>query len=232
MQNNILTNISYGSLELIKWVALIFMTGDHINKYLFSGSLPILFEVGRFALPMFIVVLAHNLSSEDALSRGTYLRAKKHLLIFGVISSVPYVAMSGMDIKPFPLNILFTLLLITIIIECIDKGHTSLGAFAFICGGAFVEFQWPALMLGVSLWVYFRTKINSAGIFAILSCLMLYFTNGNIWAIGSVPITYLLIVAPTKIPRIRWAFYIYYPLHLSIFWLIRIPLKKAGYIFF
>lgn len=32
--------------------------------------------------------------------------------------------------------------------------------------------------------------------------------------------------------RLRWAFYAYYPLHLTALWLIRIPMSKAGYLFF
>ncbi|MEO9227811.1 MAG: TraX family protein [Devosia sp.] len=34
------------------------------------------------------------------------------------------------------------------------------------------------------------------------------------------------------VPRLRWAFYAYYPLHLTALWLIRIPMAKAGYLFF
>jgi len=35
-----------------------------------------------------------------------------------------------------------------------------------------------------------------------------------------------------RLPRLRWAFYAYYPLHLAALWLIRIPMSKAGYLFF
>ena len=35
-----------------------------------------------------------------------------------------------------------------------------------------------------------------------------------------------------RLPRLRWAFYAYYPLHLVALWLIRIPMSKAGYLFF
>ena len=36
----------------------------------------------------------------------------------------------------------------------------------------------------------------------------------------------------SALPRLRWAFYAYYPLHLAALWLIRIPMSKAGYLFF
>lgn len=35
-----------------------------------------------------------------------------------------------------------------------------------------------------------------------------------------------------RVPRLRWAFYAYYPLHLAALYLIRIPMAQAGYLFF
>ena len=39
-------------------------------------------------------------------------------------------------------------------------------------------------------------------------------------------------VVDLRVPRMRWAFYAYYPIHLAALWLIRIPMGKAGYLFF
>lgn len=54
--------LSDGSIELLKWLALILMTGDHINKYLLDYSNDILFNMGRLVLPIFVFVLAYNLT--------------------------------------------------------------------------------------------------------------------------------------------------------------------------
>ncbi|RUT67556.1 conjugal transfer protein TraX, partial [Flavobacterium cupreum] len=35
-----------------------------------------------------------------------------------------------------------------------------------------------------------------------------------------------------NVSRLRWVFYAYYPAHLFVLWLIRIPMSKAGYLFF
>ncbi|MWQ92496.1 conjugal transfer protein TraX, partial [Escherichia coli] len=32
--------IADGTIEALKWLALLAMTGDHVNKYLFNGTLP------------------------------------------------------------------------------------------------------------------------------------------------------------------------------------------------
>lgn len=51
--------ISNDSLELLKWIALVLMTGDHVNKFLLSSSNVVLFSLGRTVLPIFIFVLAY-----------------------------------------------------------------------------------------------------------------------------------------------------------------------------
>ena len=37
----------FKNVELIKWVALILMIGDHINKYLLNDTIPILYNAGN-----------------------------------------------------------------------------------------------------------------------------------------------------------------------------------------
>ena len=56
-----------GTIEGLKWLALVLMTGDHVNKYLFNATLPVLFEAGRIALPLFVFVLAYNLARPGTL---------------------------------------------------------------------------------------------------------------------------------------------------------------------
>lgn len=228
----VVKNINSGSLELLKWVAVTFMTADHINKYIFNSTLPVLFEVGRVALPIFIFVMAYNFSRDGTLEKGVYFRAKKNLFIFGVISSLPYIFLSGYNIKIFPLNILFTLLVMTIVIENIDMKNYLIAFIVFAIGGAFVEYWWPSIIIGVSIWGYLKTKNSWLAVTTVLACLGLYFINGNFWAIASLPVIYYISCLSVNIPRLRWAFYVYYPLHLFIFLLIRIPLKNAGYLFF
>ncbi|WP_419618944.1 TraX family protein, partial [Thiolapillus sp.] len=38
-----------GTVEALKWIGLLAMTCDHVNKYLFNATLPLLFELGRVA---------------------------------------------------------------------------------------------------------------------------------------------------------------------------------------
>ena len=41
--------LSSGTLEALKWLALLLMTLDHVNKHLLHASVPELFAAGRLA---------------------------------------------------------------------------------------------------------------------------------------------------------------------------------------
>ena len=66
--------LSSGSLEALKWLALLLMTLDHVNKHLLHASVPELFAAGRLALPLFGFVLGYNLARPGALASGGYSR--------------------------------------------------------------------------------------------------------------------------------------------------------------
>lgn len=67
---------------------------------------------------------------------------------------------------------------------------------------------------------------------ALLALASLWFINRNLWALAAVPLLLVASRLDLPMPRLRWAFYAYYPLHLAALWLIRIPMSKAGYLFF
>ena len=132
--------ISNGTIEGLKWLALLLMTGDHVNKYLFNETLPGLFEAGRLAMPIFVFVLAYNLARPGLLERGGFKRAIIKLAVCGVISTVPFIALGSLYDGWYPLNIFFTLLALTTTIYFIERGHTVLAGLIFLNMGAFVEY--------------------------------------------------------------------------------------------
>ncbi|MGC0987147.1 TraX family protein [Pantoea agglomerans] len=225
----------FKNLNAIKWVALVLMAGDHVNKYLFNETLPFLFEAGRAVMPMFCFVLAYNLARPDALANGTYQRVVNRLVIFGLMASPAYILLGGVIDDWWPLNILFTLLTITLVIYFIDRGGRKNQVFAllvFMLCGAVVEFWWPAVLMGVFLWLFFRysNPFSIAG--AVLACASLWYINDNFYALLSVPLVLILSRTPFSLPRFKWFFYAFYPLHLYALMVIRVPMAKAGYLFF
>ena len=226
-----------GTVEALKWLALLLMTGDHVNKYLFNETLPYLFEAGRLAMPLFVVVLAYNLARPGTVENGAYRRTALRLFLFGVMATPPFIALGGLLYGGYPLNILFTLLVITLATEACDRAAQGrplfwgLALLVVVVGGAWVEFWWPAVLLGLCVGWYVRRPNLLAAVGAVLALAALTPINGNAWALAALPVLLAARWVRPDLPRWRWLFYAYYPLHLLALWLIRIPMAKAGYLF-
>lgn len=221
-----------GTLEALKYLALVLMTVDHVDKYLFNGTHPAAFAAGRSALPIFALVLAYNLARPNSLKRGVYQRTTRRLLVFGLLATPAYIALGGLAADVYPLNIMFTLLVATVVIELLDSDRTIAAAVTLGLGGCLVEFGWPAVGLCVAIWMYVRRPTLGRATLGLICLTSLQFFNGNAWAMAALGL--LLSIQRWKVApkRFLWLFYFYYPTHLMALWLIRIPMAKAGFLFF
>ncbi|WED42013.1 TraX family protein [Legionella cardiaca] len=214
--------ISSGTLEGLKWLAMISMTVDHFNRFFFNTSVYSLFCFGRLAMPLFAFIFAYNLARKETLARGIYQRVFKRLFLFGVLATPAYMAMRQLQ-HLWPLNIMFMLFIAAVIFFLYEKGgklNLPAALFVFLIGGAFVEYNWSGIIFCISCWFYCRNP----SILALIACLFSYFLidnlNGNHWALVSLPLIVLATQIELKVPRIPYFFYIYYPAHLTLFWLL------------
>lgn len=201
--------LSDGLLEWLKWLALVLMTGDHANKALYAGQLPLLSEAARVCFPIFAMVLVYNLC-RPGVDAG---RAMRRLLLVGCIAQPFHAIAFGHFL---PLNILFTFALGVYL--CTPRGWL-VAVPAFAVGGFFVDYQWFGLALVIALCVFFYAPANkrfgpAACVGAALASLAVI--NGNWWALAAVPVVWLAVAGRASMPRWRWAFYVYYPAHLSL----------------
>ncbi len=95
-----------GALDLLKWLALLSMVLDHL-RYV-GYSVDILYVPGRLAFPWFCLAMAANLARAPAVTTNGQWRYLGRLLLFSVISEIPY-RMYIPD--PDTLNVLPTLVL-------------------------------------------------------------------------------------------------------------------------
>lgn len=72
-----------GGREFLKWLAAVFMTGDHALKILGLGYVPGIAELGRVAFPLFALVLAYNLAKPNA----DIEKSVKRLFLWGIIAT-------------------------------------------------------------------------------------------------------------------------------------------------
>jgi len=217
-----------GSLEAIKWAALVLMVFDHINKYLYAEKLPVIFQLGRIVMPMFGFVLAYNLARPDALARGVHGRMMYRLTLMGLAASPMCIILNGMFVTAsawWPLNILFMLLLVVSLTYLIDRGGAKCYALAttlFILGGAFVEYLWMGVLCCLGAWLFCREASPSRLLLWFLGTLSLTVVNGNAWSLAAIPIVLMVGRVGLHLPRQTWVFYTFYPAHLLLLLIVRL----------
>lgn len=225
-------NFGDGALEALKLIGLGLMTVDHVNKYLFNGTSQWAFNAGRMAMPIFCFVLAYNLARHHALQGGAFRRTASRLAVCGAVASVPFVLLGGLIAPMYPLNVMFTLLVVTGVTYLVATRRIGTAVGLFCIGGAVVEFWWPAVLFGVTSWMYCKRPSWGALGGMVLAGVALAWVNGTSWGMAALPIILMASRIEIALPRLRWAFYAYYPAHLAALWAIRIPMAKAGYLFF
>lgn len=207
-----------GSLEALKWIALLCMVGDHVNDSLFGRELPLLSEAGRIAFPLFAYVLGVNLARQDTQWSQTYRRMVRRLLVFAIVS-MPFSVLAFARYDLLPLNILFSFAAATGLVWCIRRNDilaSIIGSAVFLAAGALCEFSWPGLMLVVAAWAFRAHPGAVAGTVALLCLASLWFVNDNFYALLAVPVIVLVVLAKPRVPRVRWLFYVFYPAHLAV----------------
>jgi len=220
--------IADGTLEALKWAAALLMVLDHANKFLYGEKLPVIFQVGRIVMPIFGFVLAYNLARPRALERGVLSRMMFRLAFWGLAASPIYIILNGMLVKAnpwWPFNILFLLLVVVVLVQLIEQGGAKRLAAAvalFLVAGAFVEFLWFGVACCLAAWAYCREPNRRHLLLWILGTMSLSVVNGNAWALGSIPLLFLVTKLNVRVPRWRWAFYALYPLHLLAILIVKL----------
>jgi hypothetical protein len=212
--------IADGTLEALKWLGLVLMTADHVNKFLFNERLPIVFEAARLVMPLFGFVLAYNMARPDVRASGAYARTARRLAVFGLAATPPFVVMVGW----WPLNVMFMLLLAVGIIWLLDDGSAMqriAAAALFIGAGAFVEFWWFGVASCVAAWAYCRRPTAGRALGWVLATASLWVVNGNLWALAAVPIVFAATHVGLQTPRVQGFFYLYYLGHLCALLVMR-----------
>jgi len=228
-------NISNDSLELLKWIALVLMTGDHVNKFLLSSSNVVLFSLGRTVLPIFIFVLAYNMARDGMMLKGGYISSIRRMILFGILASPAFMLLDAHVVLVYEekelwwgLNILFTMALLTWCLFSFEKGEKAprwlwVGWLSFWIGGLFIEFWWAGLGLGIAIWRYYKSESYSRIIpVLIFSLLFLLVVNqGNSSFLIAFILIFLVSKSSINFPRMKWFFYFYYPFHLAVIFFIK-----------
>lgn len=216
MSNSSIGVVHPFNIEAIKWFALVLMVLDHTNKYLLHESNSILFALGRLCMPLFGYVLAYNLARQEKLNTEITGRICKRLLITGLISTPIFIQLGGLAFGWWPLNIMFTLLVATVVIQAIELRRYFIAFILFVALGLFVEFWWFGIGFIVAAWLNIKKPSAIRFSSMVVMCCSLAVVNQNHWALAALFVVILAQYPLLEIKRLKWAFYALYPAHLAI----------------
>ena len=207
------TTWTTGQIEVLKWLAVAAMVVDHINAALYARELGTWADViGRIAFPVFACVFGHNLARPGV----DLAKVIRWLVLFGTVA-FPVHAYLFATAVVWPLNVLFTFAVAAGVIHFMERDETLPAVLLFVLGGLLVEYWWPGVALVVATYGWTKYRHQSGWWAAMLSLGALCVLNGNLWALLMLPVAEIVRgFTWANVPRSRWAFYLFYPLHLAV----------------
>ena len=220
------TKNKYSSkIELIKWLGIVAMTSDHIGK-LFYNQIDILRMVGRWAFPIFGFVLVYNFIYNTK-NKKKYI--KRIALAAVLFESIYYIVTKVQFNNYTGLNIFFIYALTLSILYLYELSFKEKNSnikkkiffFVFlllsILISTYIDYHLIGLLLTISF--YFSLKNNWFFILTLLLLILLNFSSTKyiLATLSVLPIGFLITKIDISIPRLKYFFYLYYPLHLLLF---------------
>ena len=215
--------MSSSGRELLKWIALVFMTGDHAIKVLGLGYVPLVTELGRIAFPVFALVMAYKLAQPGA----DYAKSVRRLGTWGLVAQPVHMLAFG---SALPFNVLLTFALAAG--SCWAAQNRRWGPLLVLLVPVplLVDYQWSGIVLVLAWWWFFKTPAGVRGDgtiwiavgrfwLAVAAFAPLCVYNGNPWALVAISLVFWVADPFRSLPavrRTRWAFYGYYVGHLAL----------------
>jgi len=197
----------------LKLIAILSMTIDHIG-YLLFPKVTLLRIVGRIAFPIFAYLIA-----EGFVHTGDVKKYLLRLGIFAILSEIPYdLVISGDVLDLEQQNIFFTLFAGLLAISLVSKTKSivlqfgSIAVIALLAEFIKVDYGSVGVMMIVLFYVFRERKTERFFIVAML--ILLIPGSTALYAL----LSFILIALHNKEqgPKMKWIFYLYYPVHLFI----------------
>ena len=204
------------------------MTVDHVGVVLYP-EVNVLRFIGRLSFPLFAYLLI--LGMENTRNIRYYFT---RLFIFALISQVPFFL--AIDYGPFDaLNIFFTLSFGLLFVYFFKKG--SAFAFAPLVASFVLPVDYRIYGIAIIGCMYILKKNTKFGVAALvlLNSLFLVPLNSQFLSIAAIPFIVLHKNGSLNITREsserfaiplwrKYFFYVYYPLHLALLYIIKLYL--------
>lgn len=219
---------------VLKMIAIISMFIDHIGYAIFR-KFSYFNYIGRLAFPIFAFQISEGYIHTKNLKKY-FLR----LLLFAIISQIPFMLFHNLISTGFSLNIFFTLLLGLIGIYIYDKlKYKSLGIIfsiliAFIAQFTNCDYGFYGVSI-ILIFYIFKNNFVNAIMFFILSTLIKYlipyikngFYNAYLYlfACTIIPVIFIALYNGKKGKNTKYLLYLFYPIHLLLIYGISLLLN-------
>lgn len=213
---------------VLKLIAVISMVCDHFGYVLFN-NFSFMNYIGRLAFPIFAFSITEGYIHTKNLKRY-FIR----LLIFALISQIPYMLFIKTFTNGFTLNILFTLALGLFAITVYDKsknkllGLLSVALCAILAHFLNFDYGWFGIAIIYIFYIFKSKKIYMNLLFCLATFINYFYSY-----IATFRKEYLFIIlfcCLSLIPinlyngekgkNIKYFLYIFYPLHLILLYLL------------
>ena len=218
----------------LKIIAIIFMLCDHFGDAILK---PFSFfnVLGRIAFPIFAFQL-----TEGYIHTKNLKKYFKRLIIFAIISQIPFMLFSSTFTSRFSLNIFFTLFIGLFAIYIYDKSHNKfLGILVtiFLCALAkLIKSDYGACGVCIIMIFYiFKDKKIWMCLLYLLSCLLKYLPyllayNFHyiymLLLLGTASSIFFIILYNGKQgKKVKYLLYAFYPLHMLALYFINVAIS-------
>ncbi len=226
----------------IKYIAIAAILLDHLAAFLLSPEkypgLIVLYiimrTIGRVAAPVMFYFLVEGFTHTSS-KRNYCLR----LLSFAILSQIPYSLLRYGSVASGDLNVMFTLLFSFLMLMVVEKTSKQIikgmAVFLFIFTSVFSDW---GLIGPLMTWLFYvnrsdrkqqvRDYLLIVGI-QLFSAVLFIICNTQSWYEGICQLGTFLVIplllayngeSGNKTFINKWLFYVFYPLHLMLIWLV------------
>ncbi len=220
------------SIFSLKIIACVTMVLDHIKYAIPETTCFATQYLGRIAFPLFAFLVGEGYCHTSNLKKYS-----KRLILFALISQIPFMLFRTLVGEWRMLNILFTLLLGLGTIAVWDKfGKKSIPIIAllvFLGKILRVDYGWYGVLSVFLLYVFRERKILRIFAFAMLN--LIYYQNRlflenslpylNSYVCTTIPVIFLLFYNGKLGRKTKYLYYLFYPLHMFLFYMINLGIR-------
>ncbi len=219
---------------ILKIIGVMTMLIDHIGDAIL-GKFSFFNLIGRIAFPIFAFQ-----SVQGYIHTKNFKKHMMKLLIFACISQIPFALFLSTFTTEFALNIFFTFFLGLFSLFMYDKCKNKVIGFLFVIItsiiGELIHVDYGAFgILLIFIFYLFKDKKLQMAISTIILCFSKYIPNIieapslylhylSCGLFTSLSFIFILFYNKKQGPKAKYFFYIFYPLHLLILYIIHMAL--------